>query len=468
MYELAQYADRLKKTAAQFRRVTPDEHHWPADLLDFIPALSPDFLAPYPLATLAAALDAAEGGAQLRTYCTVPPRHGKSETLLHGIAKRLAVDPTARILYASHTATFSAKQSKRAKRLARAAGVQLEQGSNRADEWQTTAGGGLLARGVGGEVTGRGFDLIIVDDPIKGREVANSPVQREAVWGWFQDDVMTRRAPVASMIVVHTRWHQDDVIGRLVASPEWTGTTLRAIAELGDTDGRKPGEALWPEIGWTVEAMAATKIDVGDFTWAALYQGRPMPRGAAVFAAPHYYSALPTSGYRVGYGVDLAYTAKTHADYSVCIRCLAVGDVLYITDVQRKQVDAPSFLLTLRAQHAAQPGPMRWHASGTEKGAAQFIQQRLPALQTVQATGDKFVRSQAVAAAWNAGKVLVPEDAPWLPALLDEVGSFTGVGDVNDDQVDALASVHSLLVRRNVDAAKDIFRQWRGASPRRM
>jgi predicted phage terminase large subunit-like protein len=378
----------------------------------------------------------------------------------------LAADPTAKILYAAHTATFAATQSKRAKRLSVAAGVQLEPGSNRADEWQTTAGGGLVARGVGGEVTGRGFHLILVDDPIKSREVANSAVQREAVWGWLIADVLSRQeSPSTAAIVVHTRWHADDPIGRLISERQWEGTTLRAIAEPGDTDGREPGEALWPE-KWSAEALADIKIERGPYYWSSLYQGSPIPRGAEVFGEPARYTELPTEGYRVGYGVDLAYTAKTHADYSVCIRALAVGETLYIADVQRKQVDAPAFLLTLRAQHAGQTGPMRWHCSGTEKGAGQFIQQRLPSLQMMQATTDKFVRAQDVAAAWNAGKVLVPHEAPWLAAFLDEVQSFTGVGDAHDDQVDALASVHSLLGRPSAEQTKGLFQRW--STPRRI
>jgi len=376
---------------------------------------------------------------------TVPPRHGKSETILHGIALALLRDPTIPILYATHTATFAAKQSRRARKLATAVGVGPAEGANRADQWETEAGGGLVARGTGGEVTGRGFRLILVDDPIKSRAVAESSIQREAIWDWLRDDIFTRCEPGGSIIIVHTRWHPDDPIGRISADG-WDVLTLRALAEAGDTDGRNEGEALWPA-RWPVEALARRRALVGEYGWASLFQGRPRPRGGTVFGDPHYYDRLPIQGYRIGHGCDLAYTAKTSADYSVVVTLYQAGDVFYVVDVQRKQVDAPAFTLTLKAAQSTHPGPMLWHASGTEKGAAQFIQKQLPTFRVKQTTADKFVRSQSVAAAWNADKVLLPRRAPWLDVFVSEVCGFTGVGDVHDDQVDALASAHTVLAQ---------------------
>jgi len=464
MYELAEYAERLQKKAARFRAVQrqADRIVWPERLLDFIPALSPALSSPVWIAPVAERIEDFAAGNPANAVVSTPPQHGKTELLKHGLiwcALRLPGDYVF-VTYAQEKAN---RESRSTQVLADLVGL-APTGTLR--YWRTNNGSSFLFTSLGGALTGYPANrLFIIDDPHEGYEDSHSPTQRAKIDARLRTEAFTRQHPGTCFLLVQTRWHLDDQAGKLIKEG-WPYVNLPAIND-GTDKRRAIGEALWPaERG--LEWLEERREEITAQYWAALYQGQPRPIGSEVFAAPHYYSALPTRGYRVGYGVDLAYTAKTHADYSVCIRCLAVGDTLYITDVQRKQVDAPSFLLTLRAQHAAQPGPMRWHASGTEKGAAQFIQQRLPALQTVQATGDKFVRSQAVAAAWNAGKVLVPEDAPWLPALLDEVGSFTGVGDVNDDQVDALASVHSLLIRRNVDAAKDIFRQWRGASPRRM
>jgi len=392
----------------------------------------------------------------------VPPRHGKTELLAHHVARLLRIDPTIPVIYCAHTATFANKVSKRIKALTRAAGVELATGSNRSDEWETTAGGGLVARGVGGEVTGRGAKLIVVDDPVKGREVANSQLQRDAVWDWALSDVYSRLSPDGSFFLVHTRWNEDDPIGRAQSELGWPGDTLRAIAEPGDNDEREPGQALWPEGGWDVERLAELERTAGAYRWASLYQGRPMPRGGTLFGEPSYYHELPSKGYRVAYGLDLAYTAKTSADWSVCIRMAAVGDTFYVLDVQRKQVDAPAFALTLKAMHADQPGRMVWHCSGTEKGSAQFIRKRIPALEAKTAKGDKFARSQDVAAAWNDGRVLLPSTAycernpgrwDWVDTLIGEVTSFTGVADLHDDQVDALASAHYACQRQRVSGS---------------
>lgn len=413
-----------------------------SSLLDFVPRLTPEFQRPEHLAPLAAIVETALTE-PVREAFTVPPRHGKSELLLHAVPFALQRDPTFSILYATHTATFAAKQSRRARRLCKVAGVEPEQGANRADEWQLPQGGGLVARGNGGEVTGRGFGLILVDDPLKGRDVAESATQREAIWEWLRADIFSRATPGGSIIVVHTRWHPDDPIGKLEGEG-WPVTCLRAIAEPGDAD-REEGTALWPGGGWTVDVLTDRRREVGEYNWASLYQGRPRPRGGTVFGEPHYYDAAPGHGYRIGHGCDLAYTAKTSADYSVVVTVLAVGDLLYVVDVQRKQVDAPAFALTLRAAQAQYPGPMLWHCSGTEKGAAQFIQRQIQQFRVKQTTADKFVRAQAVAAAWNCGKVLLPRKAPWLDVFVAELCGFTGVGDVHDDQVDALASAHAVL-----------------------
>jgi predicted phage terminase large subunit-like protein len=417
-------------------------------LLDFIPDTSQTFERPEHLSALAAQIERA-AVEPVRYWFTVPPRHGKSETLLHSVPWRLQRDPACRILYATHTATFAATQSKRAKRLCRAVGIEPADGDNRADEWHTEAGGGLCARGAGGEVTGRGFDLVIVDDPVKSRAVAESGVQRDAIWDWLTSDILSRLEPHGSAIVVHTRWHPDDPIGRFERE-RWPGLCLRAIAE-GD-DERELGAALWPS-RWPAERLAVTRGEVGEYAWASLYQGRPRPRGGAIFGEPHYYDQLPASGYRVAYGVDLAYSARTSADASVCIRLLQVGDTYYVAEVQRKQVDAPAFALTLKSMQSMLAGPMLWHASGTELGSAQFIQRLVPQLRTKPASADKFIRAQAVAAAWNQGKVLVPPAAPWLDAFIAEVCNFTGVNDSQDDQVDALASGHAAMATANTAGA---------------
>lgn len=405
------------------------------DLGGFIEGLSDGYKRPAHLAELMSRLEGAHGGKE-RFCFSVPPRHGKSETLLHFVAMTLANDPTIKIGYCSHTHSFAVKQSKRARMLARKAGVEVPFQSGRMDDWQTTDGGGLVARGVGGELTGRGFDILIVDDPIKSRAVAESSTQRESVYDWFTSDAFTRLTPGGSIIVVHTRWHPGDLVGRLI-DDGWDFVNLKAI----DDEGR----ALWPDGGWTKEVLEERRSNVGEYNWASLYQGEPRPKGGQVFGEPTFYDRLPTAHFQCAYGLDLAYTRKTNADYSVCVKLIKHEGLVYVADVVRKQVDAPSFALTLKAMASGTPGRMVWHASGTERGAAQFLQQKIRQLEVVNATGDKFVRAQPVAAAWNDGRVLVPESAPWLDVFLGEMADFTGLDDAHDDQVDALASGFAAL-----------------------
>lgn len=425
-------------------------------LLHFIPRLTPRYRAPLHLLPFLDRLERLKGGG-LRLAVSVPPRHGKSESILHWIVWQLLRDPSTRILYVAHTAAFARRQSRNARRMAKEAGVELAAGVQAANEWETTAGGGLVARGIDGDITGRGFDVVIVDDPIKGMKVAESAHQRETIWQTFTTDIFTRIEPDGgSVIVVHTRWHVDDLIGRAVKDLGFEHLNIPAIAE-DDQDpvGRPIGAALWPE-RWGLGLLEERRKVLGEYSWAALFQGHPRPRGNKVFGEPHFYDEVPTSGYQIGYGVDLAYTAKTHADYSVLIRGIVVVTkgadqkpvrTLYILEVWRQQVEAPDFADFVKAKRAERPGPVLWYAAGTEKGSAQFFRRAGVPVAVRNAGTDKFQRAQPFAAAWNRGDVLVPSNAPdWLHAFLEELGDFTGVADKKDDQVDAGSALHDLLM----------------------
>jgi predicted phage terminase large subunit-like protein len=192
----------------------------------------------------------------------------------------------------------------------------------------------------------------------------------------------------------------------------------------------------------------------GEYDWWSLWMGRPRPKGESVFHAPRFYEPhqLP-SRYRVGKGVDLAYTAKTRADYSCAVVLLQGGEnenglPLFVVEVQRAQCEVPVFVAALATLNETYPlGDWHWFCSTTERGVAQVVSDGVNGvtIDPVLATADKFVRAQAVAQAWNDGRVLVPRQAPWLKPFVDELGAFTGVGDRHDDHVDALASAFAAL-----------------------
>lgn len=187
------------------------------DLADFIPRVSRGFAAPRHLAPLLALFARIDAGEPVRVCVSVPPRHGKTETVLHGIAWLLARHPGWRIAYVSYAADIARSKSRQARDYALRAGVRLRDDSAALHEWGTREGGGLLATGIGGPLTGHGVRALFVDDPHKNRADADSPTSRENVFNWFTSTAMTRVEPGGSVGVVHTRWHPADLIGRLRA-----------------------------------------------------------------------------------------------------------------------------------------------------------------------------------------------------------------------------------------------------------
>src|SRR6185369_2890471 len=200
---------------------------------------------------------------------------------------RLRLDPALRVVVGAYNATLASKFSRKARRIALAAGVALSDERTAVEDLETTAGGGMRAVGVGGGITGQGGDLIVIDDPVKSREEAESEVYREKVWSWYTDDLYTRLEPGGAMILIMTRWHMDDLAGRILASEgaaKWTVVNLPALAVENDALGRAMGEALCPE-RYDEAALEAIKSEGGmsAYSFAALYQQDPRPRDGNMF-----------------------------------------------------------------------------------------------------------------------------------------------------------------------------------------
>ena len=408
-------------------------------LLDFVPRLTPRWRRPDHLAPVAALLERAARGEAVRACVSVPPQHGKTELLLHGIVWLLRQRPDWTIGYGSYNSTQARSKSRLCRAYADTAGLPRTGAADSLAEWRLSSGGGLLARGVGEGLTGMGCEMLIVDDPHKDRAEAESAIVRGSVWDWFTSTALTRLHPGAAVIVLHTRWHPDDMIGRLLGQRDrgevaWEVVNLPAIGP----DGTALAEWLRP-----LAFLEQQRAEIGEYDWASLYQGEPRPRGGQVFSGVTFYDQAPTEGYSVQVGVDLAYTSRTSSDYSVAVTVARAADVTYVLDVQRHQVRAPEFAAVLGGLRYRYPyAAMRFYGSGTEIGTVDTVNamnDRLR-LEAIPATVDKFQRAQPVAAAWNAGKVLVPRDAPWLDDFIREVAGFTGLGDRHDDQVDALAA----------------------------
>lgn len=225
--------------------------------------------------------------------------------------------------------------------------VGLADDSKAAARWETTEGGEYFAVGVGGSVTGRRADLGIIDDPVKSREEADSETVREKVWEWYKADFFTRLKPGAAIVLIQTRWHEDDLAGKLLkdaqeGGEQWEVISLCMEAEEGDPLGREVGELLWPE-WFTPEMVAQAKRDPRN--WLALYQQKPRPDGGGVFKREWlmYYEGTPldikegTNRYML---VDAANEKRPNNDYTaIWVIGLGQDDNYYVLDMVRDRLN---------------------------------------------------------------------------------------------------------------------------------
>jgi len=253
--------------------------------MDFITTASPTILgkktvAPIHLDPVLPYFEAVEKGPTIFSF-SAPPRHGKSVLTNHFVARLMLRQPGIRIAYGSYGLDLSENWfSGQVKNIFIANGIEINKDKNTRGEWELLNGSSFKAIAPGTAFTGRGADVTIVDDPYKDRQEAQSGGVRETTWNWIRDVVLTRRSPTASVIVTHTRWHYEDIIGVLDRVNGYPFINMPAINELG--------EALWPE-QFDIKKLAEIRKDLGEYSWASMYMGNPMPAGGAVFRGLNYY-----------------------------------------------------------------------------------------------------------------------------------------------------------------------------------
>lgn len=440
---LAAQAELVRIKAAAATQTQSPRAHLP--LVDYVPSLSPRWERPDHLEPVADLFRRASLGEEVRACVSVPAQFGKTTLLQHGIVQLLEQHPDWPIIYATYVAEKAEDRSKETRDLARDAGLSLRGDTNAARHWRLTIGGSLLAVGVGGPLTGSPGRVAIVDDPHKDRAEVESRRERDKVHDWFRSTLTTRLAPGGSIIVVHTRWHPDDLIGRL-ENEGWEVINIPAITA--------NDESLWPSVR-PREFLRKREKEMGPYEWSALMMGNPRARGASVFEHTPITYASPPALLAKSIGLDLAYTAKTSADWSVAVvmgrEGMGEAARYYVLDVVRRQMRAPEFASLIKLTRAAHPlARARIYAAGTERGALDYLTMPAPNgaginVEVRAPHGDKFVRAQPFAAAWNAGRVFVPESAPWASEFCDELARFTGISDPHDDQVDAAAAAFDVL-----------------------
>lgn len=408
-------------------------------------------------------LAAVERGEINKIMFFLPPRHGKSEMItIRFPAYLIENTPKKRAIVGAYNVSLAEDFSRKTRRILKEKGiVEFSNDKNTAGQWETTEGGGLIAVGVGAGVTGKGGDIIIIDDPVKSREEAESATYRERVWDWYTNDLYTRRNSAnAPIVLIMTRWHDDDLAGRILKSedaPNWKVVSFPAIAEANDPLGRRVGEALCPE-RFDIDALNSIKVVLGsDFD--SLYQQHPRPREGSLFKYAWFVNsvipaiAVPRNLRWVRY-YDLAYSLNRKADNTATIEGAFSDGNVYLRRGIAGKMEAPESRkmivgLMLSEPHTTHGVEAAVHGTPTVQEIRRDQQVAHVALIGVQVHGDKLVRANVAVPRAEAGRIYfvkeTPNDERWIREWIDEMCAFP-YGE-HDDRVDAVSGVFQMLAR---------------------
>ena len=419
---------------------------------DYDPA--PAFLA------ITAALADVASGKTTRLLINVPPRTGKSLAASVALpAFLLGRDPSLDIICVSYSGELAAKFSRQTRDLMQTPlyrsvfPATVLGGKVTETEFETTRRGGRIATSIGGTLTGRGGDVIVIDDPMKPEE-ANSSIARERVWTWYLETLLSRLDDKVNgrIVVVMQRLHVDDLAGHLIEQGGWNVLSIPAIAteetslRVGPVSRwvRSPGGLIHPEVD-TDAVYEQIRRDIGSAAFSAQYQQDPLPKETGILDWAWFltYDRVPEvrgQGRWIA-SWDLATKAGDANDWSVGIVAWVNATDVWIADVVRVREPFPR-LVQRMAVIARSRSPLLTVIEDAGNGTAAYQELRekgLGGLHLVQPFGAKEVRLQAVTPLIEAGRVHLPVRANWLPAFERELLMFPG--GANDDQVDALSQL---------------------------
>ena len=435
-------------------------------LIDFVRSVFPRYSASWHHTMIAEHLERIERGELTRLIITMPPRHGKSELASANFpAWYLGRNPDKRIIACSNTARLANRFSRLARNKMRHyrwafPKVRLADDQANIESWDLQGfRGGYIAAGIGGQVTGFGADLILVDDPVKSADQADSETYRENTWEWYTETLRTRLEPGGAIVVIGTRWHEDDLIGRLLTGGEdWTVLHLPAIAD--------DGAALWPA-RWPLAELDAIRRSVGSRAWTAQYQGRPVPATGGILKR-HWFrfwqyagqSLPPVEMDGAAYPVmdlpgffdhqlqswDLSFKETKAGSYVVGLTAGVLGAQCYLLDRYRERTDFPGTVAAFLAMTQRWPDAAVKLVEDKANGPALMdtLRAKVPGIVAVSPDGTKEARMHAASPFVEGGGLVLPHPriAPWVTEFLDEVTAFPLAA--HDDQADAL----SQMVRR--------------------
>ncbi len=411
----------------------------------------------------------------LMVFC--PPRHGKSELISRYLpCVFLGRNPDQRVILTSYEAGYASEWGRKARDTfeeygERVWGLKVDPRSSAADHWDLLGRrGGMDTAGCGGPITGKGGNLVIMDDICKNDEEARSRTYRDKTWDWYCSTLETRVEPSGSRVLIMTRWHEDDIAGRLLRDRAgiWTVIVLPAYAEADDPLGRQSGEPLWPE-RWPLTELEAKRKDVSLRAWSAEYQQKPTPDEGVVFKRSHFRYYTNSGGtfklrtnpdeyetikavecdkcWRFS-TVDLAASLKTTADFTVVSTWgVTPANELLLLDRQRRRLEGPDQVpLLWRVYQEHKPGYFAIEKVGYQLALIQSaIRSGLP-VREVSVDKDKISRAIPAAARIETGQVFFPEGVAWLPEWEQELCAFPSTE--HDDQVDTLSAAVAEVTRR--------------------
>jgi predicted phage terminase large subunit-like protein len=420
------------------------------DLACYALANYPAFQLPRFLELVTNMLEAVERAEVKRLVLSLPPRHGKS--LLASTyfpAWYLGRHPERYVIAASYGQELADDFGRRVRNTVQSPlhgaifpESRLSDDSAAVHRFNLTASGAYFAVGRGAAITGRGAHLLLIDDPLKDAEEANSPTIRRSLQQWFSTVAFTRLMPDAAVVIIATRWHESDLCGWLLneyAAEGWQALSLPAIAEANDPIGRAEGEPLWPE-RYPLQTLESIRRQLGSAAFASLYQQRPAPIEGRMFRREwwRFYSAPPASFTQIVMSVDSAFKTGQETDYSAfTIWGNTRSDGIYLLHAWRDRVEFPE--LKRKVKEFAD----QWRPNAVlveDKASGQSLIQELKRdtnlpIIAVKVDKDKVTRAAAVTPLVEAGKVLLPERAGWLDDYLDELSTFPSAA--HDDYVDS-------------------------------
>lgn len=397
-------------------------------------------------------------GETKRLMIFMPPRHGKSEMVtVNYAAWRLERDPMLNIIIGSHNQRLANRFSRKIRRILESHKFPLSKDSKAMDEWETAEGGGVRAVGVGAGITGFGGGLVIIDDPVKGRADAESQTFRDKTHEWFTDDIYTRLTPDGAVIVIQTRWHEDDLAGRLLdraakgEGDKWEVLKLPAFPGENDELGRKPGKALWPA-RFDEQRLEQIRKTQGHYGFESLYQQNPVARDGEKFKREwfKFVDAAP-EGLTWIRGYDLAISTKTSADHTASFRVAKdKDDNFYIDGGFRKRIEYPEQRRYVLSRIREERDTLHFvedamHGRALVQGLREELRHDRSRVKLHPVNGDKLTRALLWTPFAEAGRVHLVR-GEWNQAFIDECCSFPR--GRHDDQIDAVSIAMAVIENR--------------------